>query len=106
MQKTLLHMVMEAPTGKSLRTNEDLRKNPEEPKAFRVFSFWDPKFWDRKMGNQEILQAKLQKNVHRTLMLGFFQVFLVIMPVVVPFFQSKGLSMQEVFSLQALALLW
>ena len=48
------------------------------------------------------LQAQLERNVHRTLMLGFFQVFLVIMPVAVPFFQSKGLSMQEVFSLQAL----
>ena len=35
-------------------------------------------------------------------MLGFFQVFLVIMPIAVPFFQSKGLSMQEVFTLQAL----
>lgn len=47
-------------------------------------------------------QDRLQRNVQRTLLLGFFQVFLVIMPVAVPFFQSKGLSMQEVFSLQAL----
>lgn len=45
---------------------------------------------------------RLERNVHRTLLVGFFQVFLVIMPVAVPFFQSKGLSMQEVFSLQAL----
>ena len=45
---------------------------------------------------------RLQNNVARTLLLGFFQVFLVIMPIAVPFFQSKGLSMQEVFSLQAL----
>lgn len=50
------------------------------------------------MGNIE----RLQNNVGRTLLLGFFQVFLVIMPIAVPFFQSKGLSMQEVFSLQAL----
>jgi len=47
-------------------------------------------------------EEKLGRNVHRTLLLGFFQVFLVIIPVAVPFFQSKGLSMQEVFSLQAL----
>ena len=47
-------------------------------------------------------QDKLNRNVARTLMLGFFQVFLVILPVVVPFFQSKGLSMQDVFMLQAL----
>ena len=46
--------------------------------------------------------AQLRANVGRTLWLGFFKVFLVIMPVAVPFFQSKGLSMQEVFSLQAL----
>ncbi|MFP6817110.1 MAG: MFS transporter [Pseudomonadales bacterium] len=47
-------------------------------------------------------RQRLQRNLVRTLMLGFFQVFLVIMPIAVPFFQSKGLSMQEVFSLQAL----
>ncbi|MCB1683309.1 MAG: MFS transporter [Pseudomonadales bacterium] len=45
---------------------------------------------------------QLTRNLTRTLMLGFFQVFLVIMPIAVPFFQSKGLSMQEVFTLQAL----
>ncbi|MGK0221109.1 MAG: MFS family permease [Limisphaerales bacterium] len=45
---------------------------------------------------------RLERNVYRTLLLGYFQVFLVIMPVAVPFFQGKGLSMQEVFSLQAL----
>ncbi|MFP6836075.1 MAG: MFS transporter [Pseudomonadales bacterium] len=47
-------------------------------------------------------RQRLQRNLVRTLMLGFFQVFLVIMPIAVPFFQSKRLSMQEVFSLQAL----
>ncbi len=47
-------------------------------------------------------QIKLQRNVERTLLLGFFQVFLVIIPIAVPFFQSKGLSMQDVFVLQAL----
>ena len=44
---------------------------------------------------------KLRKNVSRTLALSFFQVFLVIMPVAVPFFQSRGLTMAEVFTLQA-----
>ena len=48
------------------------------------------------------MNAQLPKNIGRTLLLSFFQSFLVIMPVVVPFFQSKGLSMQEVFALQAL----
>ena len=47
-------------------------------------------------------QPRLQRNLKATLVVGFFQVFLVIMPVAVPFFQSKGLSMQEVFSLQAI----
>ena len=46
--------------------------------------------------------AGLRRNLSRTLWLAFFEVFLLIMPVAVPFFQSKGLSMQEVFSLQAL----
>lgn len=47
-------------------------------------------------------ENRLTRNLRTTLTLAFFQVFLVIMPVAVPFFQSKGLSMQEVFSLQAL----
>lgn len=47
-------------------------------------------------------EERLRRNVARTLLLGFFQVFLVIIPVAVPFFQSKGLDMQDVFSLQAL----
>jgi hypothetical protein len=47
-------------------------------------------------------EDRLTRNLRTTLALAFFQVFLVIMPVAVPFFQSKGLSMQEVFSLQAL----
>ncbi|MCY4214318.1 MAG: MFS transporter [Gammaproteobacteria bacterium] len=50
----------------------------------------------------ELDGAGLRANVGRTLWLGFFKAFLVIMPVAVPFFQGKGLSMQEVFSLQAL----
>jgi MFS family permease len=44
----------------------------------------------------------LRRNITRTLAFGFFQVFLVIMPVAVPFFESRGLSMQQVFLLQAL----
>ena len=47
-------------------------------------------------------KAPLCKNIGRTLLLSFLGGFLVIMPVAVPFFQSKGLSMQEVFTLQAL----
>ena len=47
-------------------------------------------------------QERLSRNVYRTLLVGFFQVFLVIIPVAVPFFGSHGLSMQDVFSLQAL----
>jgi MFS family permease len=50
----------------------------------------------------DVDRQRLQRNLSRTLVLGFFQVFLVIMPIAVPFFQSKGLTMQEVFSLQAL----
>ncbi len=52
------------------------------------------------MQTQQIKQ--LQNNIQRTLALGFFHVFIVIMPVLVPFFQGHGLSMQEVFALQAL----
>jgi len=44
----------------------------------------------------------LERNLGNTLALGFFQVFLVFMPIAVPFFQSKGLDMQEIFLLQAI----
>lgn len=44
----------------------------------------------------------LERNLRSTLGLAFFQVFLVIMPIAVPFFQSKGLDMQQVFALQAI----
>ena len=54
------------------------------------------------MNSKTLAQRALRRNLKATLVVGFFQVFLVIMPVAVPFFQSKGLSMQEVFSLQAL----
>ena len=47
-------------------------------------------------------QERLGRNVYRTLLVGFFQVFLVIMPVAVPFFASFGLSMKDIFALQAL----
>jgi MFS family permease len=45
---------------------------------------------------------QLQRNITGTLVFGFFQVFLVIMPVIVPFFESRGLDMQDIFVLQAL----
>ncbi|MEM1231666.1 MAG: MFS transporter [Pseudomonadota bacterium] len=48
------------------------------------------------------IEARMNRNLSRTLWLAFFQVFLIFLPIAVPFFQSKGLSMQEVFALQAL----
>ena len=51
---------------------------------------------------QQVSFERLQQNVVKTLAFGFFQVFLVIMPVVVPFFESRGLSMRDIFTLQAL----
>ncbi len=56
---------------------------------------------ERDRGDQLQL-ARLRRNPRRTLWLSFFDAFLLVMPVAVPFFQSKGLSMQEVFSLEAL----
>ncbi len=49
-----------------------------------------------------VTAVQLKRNIDRTLAFGFFQVFLVIMPVVVPFFESRGLTMQQIFLLQAL----
>lgn len=40
-------------------------------------------------------------NLPKSMLLAFFQLFIVIIPVLVPFFQDHGLSMQEVFLTQA-----
>jgi predicted MFS family arabinose efflux permease len=47
-------------------------------------------------------REQLRNNVTKALVFGFFQVFLVVMPVIVPFFESRGLDMQDIFVLQAL----
>ncbi|MDD9890760.1 MAG: MFS transporter [Gammaproteobacteria bacterium] len=44
---------------------------------------------------------KLHRNIAVIFGLAFFQCFMVIVPVVVPFFMSKGLSLAEIFYLQA-----
>ena len=46
-------------------------------------------------------RRQLQKNIQRILALAFFQVFLVLMPVIVLFFESRGLTLPEIFLLQA-----
>lgn len=43
----------------------------------------------------------LQGNIPKSMVLAFFQVFLVIVPILVPFFQDHGLTMEEVFLTQA-----
>jgi MFS family permease len=54
------------------------------------------------MNGQAADQRGLERNLANTLALGFFQVFLIIMPIAVPFFQSRGLDMQKIFLLQAI----
>ncbi len=51
--------------------------------------------------SEKIEARGLAGNIAKLLTMVFFQVFLVIVPIAVPFFQSKGLSMAEVFELQA-----
>ncbi len=46
-------------------------------------------------------RRQLEKNLQRILVLSFFQVFLVLMPIIVLFFESRGLTLPEVFLLQA-----
>jgi len=47
-------------------------------------------------------RLNLKANINKTLLLGFCGVFLVIMPILVPFFEERGLDMQDVFLLQAI----
>ena len=46
-------------------------------------------------------RRQLEKNYQRILALAFFQVFLVLLPVIVLFFESRGLTLSEIFLLQA-----
>lgn len=46
-------------------------------------------------------RRQLEKNFRRILVLSFFQVFLVLMPIIVLFFESRGLTLPEIFLLQA-----
>lgn len=43
---------------------------------------------------------KIQNNIPKIYVFCFFQTFLVIMPVIVPFWENKGLTLQDIFSLQ------
>ena len=45
---------------------------------------------------------RLAGNTRMVLALAFFQTFMVIIPVAVPFFESRGLDMQQILTLQAL----
>ncbi len=47
------------------------------------------------------MPAKLHRNINLIYGLAFFHSFMVIVPVIVPFFMSKGLSLAEIFYLQA-----
>lgn len=47
------------------------------------------------------MELKLRRNIKVIYALAFFHMFMLIVPVLVPFFQSKGLTLAEVFYLQA-----
>ena len=47
-------------------------------------------------------QQLLQRNIPGSMWLRFFYVFGIVMPLIVPLFQSKGLDMQEIFALQTI----
>lgn len=51
---------------------------------------------------QTIEQEKWRGNFWKLYGFSFFQVFLVAIPVIVPFWQSKGLSLQQIFTLQGI----
>ena len=47
-------------------------------------------------------QQKLQRNIFKLSLFGFFQMFMVIIPVIVPYWQGLGLTLKEVFMLQGI----
>lgn len=62
--------------------------------------FYIAVFLDRHWGT--IVPRKLHRNITAVYGLAFFHSFLVIIPVIVPFFVSLGLSLAEIFYLQAI----
>lgn len=48
-----------------------------------------------------IVREKLQRNISAIYGLAFFHSFMIVVPVIVPFFISKGLSLADIFYLQA-----
>jgi len=53
--------------------------------------------------SEELTEIKaLEQNKRRVLRLSFFQTFMVVIPVVVPFMGSKGLDMAAILTLQAI----
>lgn len=53
------------------------------------------------VGRGGLVPKKLQRNITAIYALAFFQCFMVIVPVIVPFFVAKGLSLADIFYLQA-----
>ena len=49
-----------------------------------------------------IVVKKLQRNIKLVYGLAFFHCFMIIVPVIVPFFMSKGLGLAEIFYLQTI----
>ena len=47
-------------------------------------------------------QQKLQSNISKVLFINFSYMFLVLIPVIVPFFQQYGLSMEQIYILQSI----
>src|SRR5580698_6786473 len=45
---------------------------------------------------------RIRANISKLYAFTFFQMFLVIIPVIVPYFQARGLNLQQVFTLQGI----
>lgn len=57
---------------------------------------------DNKRDRRDLkMKEKLKRNINIVYGLAFFHMFMLIVPVLVPLFQSKGLSLAEIFYLQA-----
>jgi len=55
---------------------------------------------EQKMNAEQL--RLLQRNIAGSMWLRFFYVFAIVMPLIVPIFQSKGLDMQGIFALQTI----
>jgi len=95
-----------------IASKNDLEATPKKPTIYSYDSFQKWHILEKMQVQKSHLEkpidlssseiSKIEKNFRKLYAYSFFQSFLIIIPVIVPFWQAKGLSLQDIFSLQGI----